>query len=404
MSAAEIAPDWRRWQQTSLIAAVVGATLFVLVALTPLAGPYRLTQAAVSYSVAFHVWLAIPLGCMVLLMIQYLTGGTWGVLLRPVLETSSRTIILFAFLAIPLAASFFLGANSPYPWARPLEQVARGEILEELRGKTRLLNPAFVAGRLVVYFAIWIVVSLLLNGFSGRWKGGSELAGRRLVNMSGPGLIAYAITVSLASMDWIMSLEPFWRSTIYPALYAIGQIMSGFAFATAAMVLLCSYPPLAGRVLPKHRRDLGGLLLAFVMLWAYFAFSQFLLIWVGNLPDESLYYFKRLRGGWQWIGLALLLMHFVLPFFVLIFRGAKENPKVLLGVAALVLGMRFVDVFWWIEPAFPHVGLPLFWLLDVAAFVAIGGVWSWWFLGRLKHVSLVPIYGANLCEAGGHHE
>jgi hypothetical protein len=390
--------DWGRLERRSLIAAGVGAVAFVGMAVSPLAGPHPLTQAAVSYSVAFHFWLAVPLGCLVVLMTQYLTGGAWGVVLRPVLEAASGTVGLFAVLFAPVAAAMFLGPASPYPWARPLEQVASGSVLDELHEKTRLLNPLFVIARAAGYFAVWILLAYLLRRWSARWRAGDAAAGRRLPAVSGPGLVAYGLTVTFAAIDWVMSLEPFWKSTMYPPLYAVGQMATGYAFAVIAGVLLARRPPLAGRVTAAHRNDLGGLLLTFVMLWAYLAFSQFLLIWVGNLPEETPYYLKRLRGGWEWVGGGLIALHFAVPFLVLLFRGAKENDTALMGVAAGVLLMRFVDVLWWVEPAFPHAGFAPYWLLDVAAAVALGGLWVWWFSRRLRRESLEPAYAADQCE------
>lgn len=393
----EHGPAWGRLERLSLGAAAVGVAAFAVALFTPLAGPHPLAQAAVSYSVAFHFWLAVPLGCLVVLMIQYLTGGAWGVLLRPVLEASSRTLWLLAVLFVPVAAALFLGASSPYPWARPPEQVARGEVVDELRARLWLLNPPFVLARAAAYFAVWLALGYFLRAWSARWQNGDAPAGERLPALSGPGLVAYAVTITFAAIDWVMSLEPFWKSTMYPPLYAVGQITTGFAFATAAAVLLSRYPPLAGRVTPKHLRDLGGLLLTFVMLWAYLAFSQFLLVWAGNLKDEAPYYLKRMSDGWQWIGLSLIVLHFAVPFLALLFRDVKETGSALLAVAVGVLAMRFVDVLWWVEPAFPHDGVAAYWLLDVAAFVALGGVWGWWFAGRLRRVSLEPVHGPNQC-------
>lgn len=399
---ADRAPDWARIERLALIAAAAGAVVFAVLAVTPLAGPHRLTQAVVSYSVAFHFWLAVSLGCLVVLMMQYLTGGAWGVLLRPVLETSSRGLRLLAVLFLPVAAALFLGSVSPYPWARPLDQVVHGAALDELRDRAWLLNPPFVLARAVGYFAVWIAIGSFLRAWSARWRAGDASSGEWLPGLSGPGLVAYGVTITFAAIDWVMSLEPFWTSTMYPPLYAVGQITAGFAFATIAVILLSRYPPLAGRVTPKHLRDLGGLMLAFVMIWAYLAFSQFLLTWSGNLPHEAFYYLKRMRGGWEWVGVGLIVLHFAVPFVALLFRDVKETGPALLWVAALVLAMRFVDVLWWVEPAFPHDDGPgAYWLLDAAAAVAVGGVWVWWFVARLRLVSLEPVHGPNQCEAGG---
>ena len=392
------APDWRRVETISLIAAATAIIAFVVLAFTPVAGRHPLAQAAISYSVAFHFWLAVPLGSIVVLMIHYLTGGSWGVLLRPFLERSASTLWLMAILFIPIAVSLFFGPSSPYPWARPLDQVVSGDLIEDLRDKTHLLNPPFVLSRAAGYFAVWLLLAHFLRSWSNRWREGDANAGHHLTAISGPGLIVYGITITFAAIDWVMSLEPFWRSTMYPPIYAIGQMITGFAVAVVATVVLSNYPPLAGRVIPKHRRDLGGLLLVFVLLWAYFSFSQFLLIWVGNLTAEAPYYLKRMRGGWEWVGIGLIVLHFAVPFLLLLFRDVKQSQSLLVGVALGVLAMRFVDVLWWIEAAFPHKGEPFFWLMDIAAFVAIGGVWLWWFAGGLRHASLEPVHGPFQCE------
>lgn len=389
---------WGRWQRIAGLCAVVAAIVFVGLCFTPLAGPHPLTQAGTSYLVAFSFWLELPLGCLVVLMIHYLSGGAWGVLLRPVLESAAGTLPLLLLMFIPVIAAMCLGAASPYPWARPLEQVATGSVLEELQEKTALLNPLFVAIRGVVYFLIWLILAFLLRHWSRQWRSGNEWAGRRLPNLSGPGLVIYGITITFAAIDWIMSLEPFWHSTMYPPIYAIGQIVSGFAFATIALQVLSRRPPLAGRVRRLHRRDLGGLLLTFIIFWSYFVFSQFMLMWVGNLSDEVPYYLKRLRGGWEWIGIALIVFHFAAPFLLLLMRDVKENGAALLGVALGVLVIRFVDVLWWIEPAFPHEGWLPYWLLDVAAAVALGGAWAACFLGNLKRMSLEPVHAPEQCE------
>jgi hypothetical protein len=395
------APDWARVELWSLVAAGAGAVAFAVLAFTPAAGAHPLTQAAVSYSVAFHFWFAVALGSQVVLMIQYLTGGAWGVLLRPVLEQASRTLWLVVLLFLPVAGALFLNAASPYPWARPLEYVARGEALNELRDKLWLLNPPFALARAAACFALLLLLGYFLRAWSRGWRAGSAAAGERLTAVSGPGLVAYALAVTFLAIDWVMSLEPFWVSTMYPPIYALGQMTTGFAFATAALVLLSRCPPLAGRVTPKHFRDLGGLLLTFVLLWAYCSFSQFLLVWSGNLSDEAPYYLKRLRGGWEWIGLSLLVLHFAVPFLLLLFRDVKDNLAPLFWVAVGVLVMRFVDALWWVEPAFPHPGSGLFWLLDVAAFFALGGVWVWWFARLLRRTPLEPVHGPNQCETEG---
>jgi hypothetical protein len=225
----------------------------------------------------------------------------------------------------------------------------------------------------------------------------SVLQARRFRLLSAPGLILYGLTITFASIDWVMSLEPNWFSTIYPVLFAVGQALQGMAFAVAMLVLLATRPPLSGVIRPAHRRDLGNLLLMFVMFWAYLSFSQLLLIWAENLPEEIPWYLRRLRDGWQWVALLLILFQFGLPFLLLLSRDVKENPRGLAAVAVLVLGMRFLDVFWWVEAAFAG-GMSFYWLLDVAALVGLGGIWVWWFLGQLKQRPLLPLHDPYLPE------
>ncbi len=399
-----VGADWDRWQRRALAAAAAGAVLFVVVAIVRYfaEGLHSPTQLFLSYLVAFNFWLSVPLGCLVLLMIQYLTGGAWGMLLRGVLQSGSRTLPLLAVLFAPVVVGLFLGAASLYPWARPLDQVAEGKALEELREKAAdWLNAPFFLVRAVVYFACWLVVTYLLDRWSDRLaQPGGTANRRRLPMLSGPGLVLYGVTITLAAVDWSMSLEPYWYSTIYPVLYAVGQILTAFAFAVVVLTLLAR-GPLAGVVRPQHLRDLGSLMLTFVMFWAYMSFSQFLLIWVGNLPEEIPWYLRRTRGGWQWVALALALLHFAVPFVLLLLRGVKEDGPWLMAVAGWLLLVRFLDVFWWIEPAYPHDGQYLFWLLDVGAVVGVGGVWVWWFVSLLRRGPLLPPE-ASFAEGGGH--
>jgi hypothetical protein len=395
-------PGRARLERQALVAAVVGVVAFVVAAFTPAAGPHPLTQAFTSYLVAFTFWLAMPLGCLVILMIHYLSGGAWGVLVRPILEAATRTLPLIAVLFVPVAASFFLGSASPFPWARPLEETASGEALEDMKDHAYLMNPPFAAGRAVVYFTVWLLLVYLLNRWSAQWRRGDAAAGPRLPGLSGPGLVLFGVFITFAAIDWCMSLEPYWTSSMFPPLYAMSQIDEAAAFAIIALVLLSGHPPLRGRVLPKHLRDLGGLFLTFIIFWSYFAFVQFLQIWAGNLPEETPYYLKRMRGGWQWVGLSLMLLHFFVPFLLLLFRDIKDRGPRLAWVAVGILVMQWLDTFWWIEAAFPHQEGPgLYWLSDVAATVGLGGIWVWYLARVLRHTSLEPVHGENECSREG---
>lgn len=384
--------EWDRVQRQALIAAAIGAAVFVVVGVLlalfdAVHGP---RQFFLSYLVAYNFWLSIGLGSLVVLMVQYLTGGRWGHVLRRVLESGARTLVLLALLFIPI----FFGLYWMYLWAQP-EVVAADE---DLQHKQPYLNVPFFIARAIGYFVIWLIITFVLN----RWADQEDAiephgtlaqpnSTRRFRLLSGPGLVLYGLTITLASIDWVMSLEPRWYSTIYPVLFAAGQLLTAFTFAVIVLILLSGYPPFSEVMTKELMRDLGSLLFMFVMFWAYMSFSQLLLMWIENLPEELPWYLRRSRFGWEWVAVVLLVLHFVVPIVLLLYRDVKENARVLLGVAGLLLVMRFIDIFFWIEPAYPH-DTPIYALLDVAAVVAVGGLWVWWFVGQLRRRPLLPLH------------
>jgi hypothetical protein len=386
-----------RWQRISLIA---GAGALALSALAALSGDFRVAFFR-AYLVAFTVAVGIPLGCLVILMLQYVTGGQWGFVIRRPLEAATRTLPLVALLYIPLA----LGLGDLYSWADP----ARVAADPDLQHKSPWLNTGFAVVRAALYFVIWNVLALLLNLWSRRHD---QTGDHRYIvwceSLSAPGLALYAVTVTFASIDWTMSLEPHWYSTIYGAIFGMGQVLSGFVFTVAAFLLLGRYPPLDRVVADRgNLRDHGSLMLAFVMVWAYLHFSQFLLIWSGNLPEEVPWYQARLEGGWQYVGLALLLLHFALPFVLLLSANLKRDRRGLAGVALLVLAMRVVDDVWLIVPALgqasPAASAPgaAGALLYPACLVGLGGLWLGVFLWQVRQRPLLPVHAPPTEEA--HH-
>jgi hypothetical protein len=251
---------------------------------------------------------------------------------------------------------------------------------------------------------VWLTLAYFLN--SGTQKEevqGCGARARRLQVLSGPGLVLYGLTITFASTDWIMSLQPNWYSTIFAGLVATGQVLSALAFVIVVLALLATRPPLIDVATPVTLNDLGNLLLTFVILWAYLAFSQFLLIWVGNLPEEISWYLPRLSEGWQGIALLLVLFHFALPFLFLLSREVKRNPRSLGLVAATVLGMRFVDLFWQVMPAFPEARVAQYWMHGVAL-IGVGGIWLAFFSWQLQRRPLLPPRDPNRSEAGGLQE
>jgi hypothetical protein len=346
-----------------------------------------------SYLLAYVFWIGIALGSLALSMVHHLSGGAWGVVIRRVLEAASRTLPFMALLFLPIA----FGLHELYLWARPAE-VARDAILQH---KAPYLNVTFFLVRAVVYFAIWSALAFLLSKWSLDQERGEHGQSVRMQRLSGGGLVIYAVTVLFMSVDWIMSLDPHWFSTIYGILFMGGQGLSALAFTIAVVVLLSRTEPMSRVIAPAHLHDLGKLLLAFVMLWAYFSFSQFLIIWSANLPEEIPWYLKRWGGGWQWVGLALIFGHFALPFVLLLSRDLKRNGRTLIGVALVVIVMRLVDLFWQIGPLHGADHFGLHWM-DVAVPVALGGVWLTIFLWQLQTRALLPLGEPYLAEALEH--
>jgi hypothetical protein len=347
-----------------------------------------------SYLFAFLFWAGIALGCMAVTMLHHVTGGAWGLPIRRPLESGTRTLPLMALLFLPIVA----GARKLYEWADPVA-VARDAALQH---KSLYLNVPFFFGRAVLYFGAWLAFAYFLN----RWSLQQDATGGRTINrrlqlLSSAGLVVYGLTVTFASIDWAMSLEPHWFSTMYGVLFIAGQGLSAFAFIVVVLVLLAERAPLSGYVAARHYHDLGKLMLAFVMFWAYVSFSQYLIIWAGNLPEEIPWYLRRLQGGWGWIAVAILLFHFVLPFLMLLPASANRNPRVLATVAGLVVFMQLVEIFWLTQPPFAGGHFRLHWM-DLLAPIGVGGLWLAVFSWQLGKRPLLPLNDPELQEALAH--
>ena len=407
MDASHAAPvETSRLQQRALIIGIVALVVCVVGALLL---PSGWTQFWHAYLMAFVFWTGISVGSLAIMMLHHLSGGGWGLVIRRIFEAATRVLPLMAILFLPL----ILGLKPLYEWARP-EVVAKSPLLQH---KTPYLNIPFFLGRAVFYFVVWGVLMYLLNKWSlEQDRTADPSLKRKMQNVSGPGILLFGLTVTFAAVDWVMSIEPEWFSTIFGMLIMAGWGLSAFAFVILTASLLSDRPPLKGVIAPLHFHDLGKLLLAFVMIWAYFGFSQFLLIWYGNLPEEIPWYLRRLRGGWQWVGLMLVLFHFALPFVLLLSRDLKRHARTLSIVAGVVIVMRLVDLFWMIAPvAEVHGGGPLGIILNYWMYlflpVGMGGLWLAYFAYQLRQRALLPINDPgmeNLLEqaaeaAHGHH-
>jgi hypothetical protein len=361
----------------------------VLLAVCVAAGVADRAEFFRSYLIAFLFWLGIALGSLALLMVQHLTGGRWALVIRRILEAGSRTLPLMALAALPLLA----GMKTLYGWARP------GQTDPVILAKLSYLNPQFFIVRMVCYFAIWFTLTHFLNKWSRQEDAGEAglALWMRLEGLSGIGLVIYGFTVTFASIDWVMSLEPQWYSTIYGLLFMVGQALTAMAFSIAILVWLSGRKPLSNVVRPAQFQDLGSFLLTFVMLWAYMEFSQWLIIWGGNLSDEIPWYIRRMEGVWGHVALLLIILGFFFPFFLLLFRHVKTRKRSLLIVTMLVLMLRLVDMYWMVLPAFGGGNIHLSWM-DVALPLGMGGIWFAYFLWQLQRMPLLPVHDPRMEE------
>lgn len=341
-------------------------------------------QAMHSYLLGYMWWLDMTLGCLALLMTQFLTGGSWGMVLRRFFEAGSRCLWLMALLFIPI----LIGMRTLYFWTDPAKVVEEGV---QHQAQMYLSGANFVL-RAVIYFVGWGVAAYFLA----RWSGMQDRPpdrefGSRFRGVSGPGLVVYFFTMTFASVDWVMSLQPHWASTIYGMIFLAGQGLAGICLATVMAIVLAKYEPMRRILKPSNLNDYGNLMLTFIMLWGWFTFSQWLIIWAGNLPDEISWYLVRLHHGWRYVGFALLMFYFAVPFVLLLSKNLKRNPHALVWLAAWMLVMRWVDLFWNIEPVFNRDAFHISWL-DFVIPVAMGGFWMWLFYRNLRSRPLVPLH------------
>lgn len=390
--AAPAGPDGiDRLQRLALIAGGLGAVVCVVGLL--LSRPYFFR----AWLVGWVFWVGVSLGCLAISLLHHLSRGAWGLVIRRVLEAATRTLPLLLVLALPLV----FGMQDLYVWARP-EAVQADALLQT---KAPYLNVPFFFVRLVLYFLIWGGVAFVMSSLSRRQDREADPARitRRMQVIAAPALAAYCLAVTFAAVDWLMSLQPHWFSTIYGVYLMGSQGLAALAFLITFALWLSRREPMDKVLQPRHFHDWGKLFFAFVMLWAYFSFSQFLIIWAGNLPEEISFYLPRMRGLWGGVFLIIALFHFLLPFLLLLSRDLKRHARRLVIVAGLMLVMRWVELVWQVEPAFHDHSFGMLWLY-LAAPVAVGGLWLYYFLRQLKQRPLLPINDPYLPEAIAHHE
>jgi hypothetical protein len=377
-------------QRLGMGAALVGAVVTIVGVV--MAGQERFFQA---YLVAYTYWMGVVLGSMALLMVQHLSGGAWGVVIRRPLEAAVRTLPIMIALFIPIV----VGMGDLYHWTHA-DVVANDPVIRE---KSAYLNTPFFLGRQVFYFACWLVLGTLLT----RWSAEQDRTGDpallgKFAKLSGGGLVLYGLTVTFAMVDWTMSVNPHWFSTIWGLLYIGGQGLSAMAFAIVILIMLAETPPLNRVITPHHLHDLGKLLFAFLMLWAYLSFSQFLIIWSANLVEEIPHYLTRWDGGWQWVSVFVIVLQFALPYALLLSRDLKRDARRLRIIATWILATRIVEYYWQVAPEFNSASVNLS-LLDFGLPIAIGGIFLALFAVNLRGRSLLPVNDPGLAKALTHH-
>lgn len=371
-----------------------------------------------TWQAAFVFWMSIPIGAMALLCLAHLTTASWGLVFRRIFQAATRTLPWLGVLFIPVVVSLCWGklteqANSPessFWWvtsAQDLEWAKGNEVVvKELSHRQHLyLNKTRFLISAAAVFGLYFIINSCLN----KWGLKSEdekdrTSWVKLRYLAGPGFILWALTFTMIITDWAMSVEPDWSSTMFPVVAAMNCFLTTFAFSAVLLyTLIGTNTEVLGIIKNKFRIDIGSLTFGFTMIWSYATFSQYMLIWAGNMPEEIIYYKKRLEGGWEWMAYALIIIHWFLPFVILLFRGVKTDPKKMRAMCCLLLLICMTDVIWWIVPAYPHehgwAHLPM----AVAAIVGVGGLWCWAFFGQLKKRNLLPRKDTEFLATWGEH-
>jgi hypothetical protein len=365
-----VQPILERVQRVLLIIAVVGVVLSLL------GLAVDRSQFFQSY-LAVYLWvLGLTLGTLGVSIIHYLAGGRWGAAVGDVLRSGASLTWLLPILFIPIV----IGIPTLYPWANPAT-VAADPLLQHKAGWYSVV--AWLV-RAVIYFAAWILMSRYLDRWFKDWdKTGNPRLRWMLRNLAGGGAVLLVMTVSFAMFDWVMSLEPDWSSTIFGLLLVAGFTLSGWAITINTLTRLRHWWPVNGFAAGQLWVDISSLMLANLIVWMYFSFSQFMLIWVENLNNEIPYFIRRMTNGWDMVALVVLLVQFAVTFLTLVQRGTRKSPVALMVVTTSMLLMRFVEMVWYVEPEFPPSSIINHWQ-DLALLMALGGIWGTLFVRQLR--------------------
>ncbi|HWE01284.1 MAG TPA: hypothetical protein VG326_02650 [Tepidisphaeraceae bacterium] len=381
-------PEFKRARHVAGAAGIAGTAACLLAWIIVMIFANRWPQGAASFYKAWlFAWLfflGISLGSLSAVMLHHLTGGQWGYFIRRPGEAAANVLPLLFVLFVPIC----FGLGHIYPWADPHYHN------EVVRHQHRYLNAGFFVGRYIAYFAVWIVMAWLLRTLSLRYDHtGDERTRRRLYAMSAAGIPIYFVTMSLAAIDWIMSMEPGWYSTVFGFIMCMGQAIAGISTLIIVLLSTAHLSPIVERLRPRHLRDLATLLVTVVILWAYNAFSQLLIVWMGNIQGDIPWYVKRTVGPWRIMADMLILFGFGAPFVLLLQRGVKQKPKAMSWLCAGLLLMRLIELFWTVAPGGADLYPKLHWfnvLMSAVALIGIGGLWIAAFLMLLDGPSLLP--------------
>ena len=381
-------PAGHSWNRMPVIGAVCALLGIVACAILGIANP---RQFFFSWLVSFLFFLSLAVGALFFVLIQYAAQGGWGIVLRRIGETTFATIPVMAALFLPVV----LGLHDLYEWSHA-DAVANDALL---RWKAPYLNVPFFLIRAALYFGLWSFIALLYyRGSRGQDVTGDPGVSARLRKFAGPAIMVLAVTQTLASVDWIMSLTPHWYSTMFGVYFFAGSFVGFIALLSVVSVAMRRAGLLDTVISPEHLQDIGKFLFAFTVFWTYIAFSQFFLMWYGNLPEETIWYRDRMEGSWMTVSLFLMVGHFVAPFFYLMGRAVKRRNSTLAVGGAWLLAMHYVDLYWQVMPTLHPEGIRPS-VLDVAALVAVGGCFvaaaSW----LMRRQALVPLRDPRLAES-----
>lgn len=368
-----------RAERVQLAALIIGVVALGLCAYGAFADR---RQFFFSYLFGLLFWLQLSLGCYLVTMLHHLTGGRWGFPTRRFLEAGFMVLPLLLVLFVPI----FFGLTELFPWARPAD-VAADKVLQ---GRTPYDNPLAFIARTVILLGFWSWTAFCLRRWSLQQDATTDPAPtRRARTWSGLGIVLYGLLGTVASVDWIMSLEKHWYSTMFAVVVIIGQILLAYAFSVIMMTQFRREPPLIQVVNKTHYHQLGNLLLAFVMFWTYVSFGELLVIYSGDLPHEVDWYLHRIATSWKVVVAVLGLFHFFMPFYLLLFRVVKKHVAPLTAIAVTLFLAHVFSVYWMVMPCLHPEGIRLSWM-DFAAPIGVGGLWVAAFLAALKRAPLLP--------------